>query len=130
MRRNNRFVRSAVIATIVLGLLAMSYAFAAANTMPAGDAKLGEGSQTISGFTITSIVYVLNAANPKNIDQVNFTAAPVPSAGATKKIKLVAAGTDWYTCTDPLSDGNLQCVTTAPQALVLPSDQLTIIIAQ
>ena len=129
MRRKYQFVRSGVVATIVLGLLALTYAFAAANTMPPGDAKVGEGSQTISGFTITNIAYTLNGANPKNIDAVEFDAAPVPTGGATMKIKLVAAGADWYSCAN--AAGHLTCNTTVGvQALVLPSDELTIIIAQ
>jgi hypothetical protein len=125
-------VRTAGIVGGFLGLVALSYAFAAANTMPGGDAKLGEGVQVISGFTISNITYTLNGANPRNVDAVNFTANPVPAATATLKIRLVAAGAVWYTCTDPAAlDGNIVCDTTVgTQATVSPSNELTIIIAQ
>ena len=130
MRFRIRPLRGALLFLAVAVAAVATVAFAAGNTMPAGDGKLGDGSQTISGFTITNITYTLNGANPKNLDLVKYTAAPVPTAGATKKIRLVAGGATWYTCTDPLSDGNIECVTTAPQATVLASDELTIIIAQ
>lgn len=126
-------LRMAAVAFLVVATVAAGSAFAASNTMPAGDAKLGDGTQTISGFTISAITYTLNATNPQNVDLVEFVAVPVPAVGATMKIKLVAAGTDWYSCIDPLTDGNIDCDTDAvpgPQATVSASDELTIVIAQ
>ena len=82
-----------------------------------------------AGYTITNVSYTLNGANSQNIDLVEFQAPPVPTAGSTMKIRLVAASADWYTCTDPLSDGNLDCTTTAPQATVVASDELRVVIA-
>ena len=84
----------------------------------------------ISGFTITNVTYTLNATNPQNIDQAEFQASPTPSTGSTMRIKLVAAGTDWYTCVDPLTDGNLDCDTTVGvQATVSAADELRVVIA-
>ena len=113
---------------LVATVTGVSYTFAAANTVPA--TKAGDGAGVISGFTITNVTYTLNATNPQNIDLTEFQAALIPSAGSTMRIKLVAAGTDWYSCVDTLSDGNLDCDTTvAVQATVAAADELRIVIA-
>ena len=117
--------RLVVIGVLALSLMGFSYAFAAATVVPG--TTVGEGAGTISGYTITNVVFTLNGTNPSNIDQVDFDAAPDPTGSTTMKIKLVAAGTDWYTCTNVLAA--MTCVTTAPQATVQPSDELRVVIA-
>lgn len=110
---------------VFAGVLASAaYAFTAANTMPAG-ATLGDGTNTISGYTVSSVAYTLNATNPQNLDQVAFTIAP--TTATTVKIKLAAAGS-WYTCTN--TAGSVTCATTAPQATVVAAVQLTVVAAQ
>ena len=47
-------------------------AFSAANTVPTS--SVGEGSGTISGYTITAVVYTLNGTDRSNIDTLTFTA--------------------------------------------------------
>ena len=65
--------RAAVVAVIALLLAIGVYAFAASNTVPATEA--GSGSGAISGYTVSSVAYGLNATTPTNIDSVTFTAA-------------------------------------------------------
>jgi len=87
----NMKVLSIVLVVIVIAVSA--YAFAAANTVPA--TKAGAGAGVISGYTVSNVVYNLNATDPTSLDSVDFTL----SAAATQaQIKLVAAGSTWYTC--------------------------------
>ena len=95
----------AVIAVVTIAVA--SYAFAASNTVPA--TKAGEGSGTVTGYTVTSVVYNLNATDPSTLDSVAFD---LGAAAATGKVKaqLVASGT-WYACT--LDTGTVwECTTT------------------
>jgi hypothetical protein len=86
-------IKLVVIVVIALALSGFTYAFAAANTVPATYA--GDGAGTISGYTITNVVYHLNGTTPSEIDSVTFTL----SAPATNvSIKLVALGSTYYTC--------------------------------
>ena len=98
MFTRNRNIRFLAIFALVLVLAGATYAFAAANTVPAS--KAGDGSGAISGYVVSAIHYNLNAITPTNIDSVTFTLDSAPVAGSTIKIKLVAAGNTWYTCTN------------------------------
>ena len=80
-----------VLFTIVVISVA-TYAFAAANTVP--DTKAGDGSGAVSGYTVTGVVYNLNASNPATLDSVDFD---LGAAATQVQVQLVTAGT-WYTC--------------------------------
>jgi hypothetical protein len=95
---HDRRIRLISIFTLVLILASATYAFAAANTVPVS--KAGDGSGAITGYTASAIHYNLNGANPGTIDSVTFTLNTAPVAGSTIKIKLVAAGSTWFTCTN------------------------------
>jgi len=115
-----------LIAIAVFAFSTVTYAYAAANVVPAS--KAGDGRGTISGYTVvsTSVHYNLNASNPQNIDSVTFTTTTAITSGSTVKIKLVAAGSTWYTCT--VAGGtNVTCTTTG--ATVLAADSLRVVIA-
>jgi hypothetical protein len=120
----NRSLKLATVLLIVLILSMAIYAFAAANVVPASSA--GDGSGAISGYTISTIHYVLNAANPGNIDSVTFKLSTAPAAGGTIKISL--DGANWYSCTNVTT--TITCVTTAPQATVLLATNLRVVVAQ
>ena len=115
--------RTMIVALLALAIGTGVYAYAAANTVPGSNA--GSGSGTISGYTITSIVYTLNSTTPTNLDQVAFTIAPTTTS--TLKVQLAAAGS-WYSCTN--TAGSVTCNTTAPQATALGATQLTVVAAQ
>jgi hypothetical protein len=116
--------RGRLLATLVVaGVLATAtYAFTASNTVPAS--KAGDGSGAISGYTVSSVAYTLNATNPSNLDSVGFT---LDAAASVVKIKLVASGSTWYSCTG--GAGNTwTCATTG--AAVAPADQLQVVATQ
>ena len=83
-----------LIALVILAIAGSAYAFAAANTVP--DTKAGDGLGVVSGYTITDVVYTLNATDPSTLDSVAFD---LGAAAATGKVnaQLIASGS-WYTC--------------------------------
>ena len=115
--------RTLIVAILALSIGAGAYAYAATNTVPGSTA--GSGSGTISGYTVSSIAYTLNATTPTNLDQVAFTIAP--AAATTVKVQLAAAGS-WYSCTN--TAGSVTCTTTSPQATAVAATQLTVVAAQ
>ncbi len=111
-----------LVVFIVVAISVAAYAFAASNTVPA--TKAGDGSGTVTGYTVTSVVYVLNATDPTTLDSVSFD---LGAAAATGKVKaqLVASG-PWYTCT--LDTGTVwECDTTG--LTVSSVDQLRVVAA-
>src|SRR5206468_481376 len=96
-RSRNPRLRVVAVFALMLIFSAIAYGFAAANTVPASNA--GDGSNAVSGYTITSVHYVLNAANPANIDTVTFTTAPAVPAGGVVKVQVSqGAATTWHNC--------------------------------
>ena len=82
-----------LVVFVIVALSASAYAFAAANTVP--DTRAGDGSGAVSGYTVTSIVYNLNATDPSTLDSVSFD---LGAAATQVEAQLVASGS-WYTCT-------------------------------
>ena len=115
--------RLIVVAVLAIGIASGVYAYAATNTVP--NSSAGSGSGTISGYTVTSVAYTLNATTPTNLDQVAFSIAPTTTS--TLKVQLAAAGA-WYTCTN--AAGSATCNTTTPQATAAAATQLTVVAAQ
>ena len=115
---NSRTFKVLLAVMTVMILAGAAYAFAAANTVPA--TKAGDGSGTISGYTITNVVYNLNATDPSTLDSVDFD---LSAAAVTAKIQLVAAGT-WYDCT-VVTGNSWTCDTTG--VTVVSIDQLRVI---
>ena len=107
-------------ATAVAVVAGGSYAFTASNTVPSTQA--GQGSGTVSGYTVTSVGYTLNGSNPSNIDAVTFTISP--ATATTVKAQLVAAGT-WYSCVN--TTGSVSCATTSPQMTVATAATLNVV---
>lgn len=90
----HRSTRTFIVIVLALILAAAIYGFAAANTVPATYA--GDGSGTISGYTVSNIAYTLNSdGNPSDIDQVTFTL----SASAGQAYISFDAGSTWNSCT-------------------------------
>src|SRR5579864_8168388 len=82
-----------VSAVMAVALSIGGYAFTASNTVP--NATLGQGSNTISGYTVSSVAYNLDGTTPSNVDSVAFTISPTTATSV--KVQLAAAGT-WYSC--------------------------------
>ena len=119
--------RTPLLGVALLGaaLTAAGYAFAAANTVPAS--KAGDGAGAITGYAVSSVVYNLNAGDPRNIDSAAFSLDSAPPAGSTIRIKLVSGEATWYSCTNVAAA--VTCVTTAPQATVAAADELRVVVA-
>ena len=118
----SRVFKVFLIVTVAFAFTSITYAYAAANVVP--DSKAGDGSGAITGYTVSAIHYVLNST-PTTIDSVTFTLNSTPVAGSTIKIKLVAAGSTWYTCTNVTTA--VTCVTTG--ASVLSADDLRVVVS-
>jgi|tagenome__1003787_1003787.scaffolds.fasta_scaffold20391485_2 hypothetical protein len=119
-RRTKRFALAALVAGIVAS---SAYAFTASNTVPGTSS--GSGAGAISGYTVSSIAYSLNASNPQNIDAVTFT---LDKAATTVKAQLVGAGS-WYSCSNT-GGNNWSCATTSPQMTAATATQLTVVATQ
>lgn len=122
------------LAMLALALVFSGGAFAltASNTVPTS--RAGDGAETITGYTASSVAYTLNSTSPDSIDQVAFNldaTSGTYSPPSTVEIKLVASGSDWYSCTVDGTDNTLwTCATTSPQAAVETSDELQIVAAE
>jgi FlaG/FlaF family flagellin (archaellin) len=106
-----------------VGAVVAGNAFTASNTVP--NASLGQGANTISGYTISSISYNPNGSNPGNIDSVSFTISP--AAASTVTVQLVSGGS-WYSCTN--TSGSVSCATTLPQATASAANSLNVVAGQ
>ena len=116
--------RIAAIIVIALILSVTTYAFAAANTVPVTAA--GDGANSITGYTITNVVYTLDSNNA-NITNVAFVAAPAttPTGTVTFTIKLVSGGTNWFPCSAGSTTNSWDC--TVSGTTVASADQLRIV---
>jgi hypothetical protein len=102
--RSRRGLVVAAAAAAVIGVA--TYAFTASNSVPATSA--GQGSATISGYNVGSVVYNLNATNPSQLDSVSFTLTPQAGnpAATTVQVQLVTGGA-WTSCT--VASGTWTC---------------------
>ncbi len=114
-----------LIVMVAFAFASVTYAYAAANVVPAS--KAGDGSGAITGYTVSAIHYVLNSTDPSTIDSVTFTLNSTPVAGSTIRIRLVAAGS-WYTCTNVSAAVTCNNGTTLG-ATVLSADLLQVVVS-
>jgi hypothetical protein len=128
-------VRSFLVLALALILSVATYGFAANNTV--GDSSAGDGTGTVSGYTVTVVSYQLNATNPSEIDGVTVS---IPVSGTQVAPKTVAvqfqdASTasptplgGWYSCTAATATYN--CTASGAKATVKPTAQLRVVAAQ
>lgn len=122
MKKSTRFF---VVLFLVLVLSMATYAYAAANSLTESGA--GDGTQAISGYTVSNIHYVLDSTNPSNISAVTFSLAPTAGAGpATSVVAQVAPSATWSACT--LTSGTWSCPLTGVTALA--ASNLRVVAAQ
>jgi hypothetical protein len=125
MRTRSRFKGRLAAVMLFSGVLvAGTYAYTAANTVPTS--KAGDGSGAVTGYVVSTVHYNLNATSPQNVDSVTFTLDSTPVTGGT--VKAQVDGTNWYTCTFVATA--VTCITTSPQATVVGATSLRVIIAQ
>lgn len=65
--------KTLIAAVLALALAAAAYGFAATNSFGSAVVVAGDGSLTISGYTVGSLTYVYDATDPTLIDKVTFT---------------------------------------------------------
>lgn len=120
--RSRRRRRTALIVAAAAALAFAAYAFTASNTVD--PSKAGDGYAAISGYTVTSVAYVL-ATNPANIDKVTFT---LSATATTVKAKVVNASTTYDSCSN--TGGNNWSCDFASDPTVLSADELRVIAVQ
>lgn len=110
------------IVLVVIVIATSAYAFAAANTVPT--TKAGDGVGTVSGYTVTGVVYTLNATDPSTLDSVAFDLGAAAGTGKVKA-QLVATTGTWYSCTQVGVTTVWTCITTGLTASSV--DQLRVV---
>jgi hypothetical protein len=121
-------IKNLVLLTPTLIVAAGVYAFAAANVVPESGA--GDGTGTISGYTVTNVTYDTNDdGDPATLDEVTFDIAATASAGAPTEVFVeVDAGTDnWFSCADG-GGGTWACTITSTNTV--DADALNVVAAQ
>lgn len=124
-----------MIAAVVVASSLGASVLTATNIIPSTAA--GEGSTGISGYTISSISFTLNATNYSNIDSVSFTATADNGSVATALTTLAAkfdASASFYDCArvgGVAPAHNVVCDTTVGvQLTVLEADVVTVVIVE
>ena len=110
---------------IVLAAFAIGGAvYTAANTVP--DSSAGEGTNTVSGYTISNIVYNLNAIDPRDVDSITYTATAdngsLVAVLPNLKTNFETLPGTWYTCTRTggvAPAHNISCDTTVGSQLTV-----------
>ena len=114
----SRTLKISLIIIVILAVAGAASALAAANTVP--DTYAGDGSGTISGYTVTNIEYNLNATDPGDIDSVEFD---LNAAATAVTVQLVDPAGNWFTCSNV--GNHWTCTTTG--ATVLAANQFRVI---
>lgn len=113
-----------------------AYGLTASNTVPDNDA--GDGTQVVTGYTVSVIDYNLNATNPYNVDSVDFLLTANDGSYEepdTIKVRLDSDTAVWYVCA-PQGDADVDsetfdCDTTVgTQATVANTDELRVVAAE
>lgn len=98
--RKPRSLRIIYALAAVLMLTAVVNAFAAANVVPESGA--GDGTGTVSGYTISNVTYALLTSNPAKISSLSLDVAATGGGGAATSVRItVNNGTTWITCSGP-----------------------------
>ena len=119
-------MKKVVLVVLVAVLVAVGFAYAAANTVPVTGA--GDGQEEISGYNVYSVSYTL-ASDPTKIGSVTFTITTTSGAAApaTVKIKLVSGSSTWYSC-DPGQNFSWTC--SVVDVSVSAANELRVVAAQ
>lgn len=102
-----RNIKVLLIALMVIAIAGSAYAFAAANTVP--DTTAGSGASAVGGYTVSDVLYDLDATDPTVVDAITFSISP--DSGSEKAVAVfvqTAAAGSWTSCT--LVDGTLPAV--------------------
>ena len=115
--------RAIIGALTVLTMAGVGYGVTNSNTVSAS--KAGDGSAAVSGYTVTSVHYTLQAADPTLIGSVSFDLGAAASAG---NVKAKLGGATWYSCA--LAGTVATCDTSTGTDTVLGLTSLRVIAAE
>jgi predicted small secreted protein len=102
-------MKKIILVVLVAVLVAVGFAYAAANTVPVTGA--GDGSNTIAGYKVTGVHYNLDANDPSIIASVDFMLSRLDTQSnpaETVSIQLLSDG-EWYECSIPSGSNNWLC---------------------
>ncbi|MGA2505713.1 MAG: hypothetical protein ABSG01_16645 [Anaerolineales bacterium] len=114
-----RSIKFFVIVLVAFAFASVATAYAASNTVPPSSA--GQGSGTISGYTVTNVAYTLDSNNPSSITTVEFD---LNAGASTVKASLISGGS-----TVACVHGSGFHWTCTVNTLVSSADNLTVIAA-
>ena len=114
---NRRKALILVILVMILGTAA--YGFAASIDMSGLDVNAGEGSTVISGYTVTTLDFTLDPADPTLFSDLDFN---LDGGADTVYVGLDLGGASlvWITCTTAPDGGggtNVNCITIAGESV-------------
>jgi len=100
---NLKIFRPRVLLSIglILILAVVAFGYAAANVVPESGA--GDGTGTVSGYTITNIDYTLLTSDPTKVQLLTLDIAPTPPslAGAATDVRITVDASTWIICAGP-----------------------------
>lgn len=117
-------LRSLKLFCIILAVPVLPFAivgFADANTM--AEQRVGSGSRTISGYTVSNVVYNLGTEDPSVVNSVELT---LDAQAALVRIRLEGSSSFWYDCS-AISGTRWMCNTSHPAQTVASMDVLEVI---
>jgi hypothetical protein len=114
-------VRLGAVLLLAVVVMAGAHGFTATNTVPS--TKAGDGSGTISGYTVSGVTYTLMGSDPQKIASVSFT---LDASASTVKITL--DGSTWLNCSGGPTNWN--CSTGASGFPVASATQLRVVAVQ
>ena len=106
----------AIIAVIAI-MATAAYGFAASNTFTDGAGYAGDGSGTVSGFTITNVQWTL-AADPSILASVSFQ---TDNNAGTVKASLNDGGS-WSSCTQTTNAKHWSCAFSGSPSVASTAD--------
>jgi hypothetical protein len=96
----------AILAVLAIIIIAGSaYAFAAANVVPATNA--GYVASVVSGYTVDTIVYDLDATDPTIVDAITFDINPTTGTNKAVVLQIQTANAGTWKTDCALVDGTL-----------------------
>ncbi len=124
MSKRNRKTLT-LIGTLVSMLLLATAAYAFTATNVVSTTRAGDGHSTISGYTISSVVYTLDNTSPQNIAGWQFD---LNAAATSVRSKLVSSATTYTACVH--GAGFHWTCTPAAEPTVAAANELRVIAVQ
>jgi len=92
--------RTLAISLLILVIAVIAFGYAAANIVPESGA--GDGTGTVSGYTVSNIDYTLLDSDPSKLELLTLDVVATDGAGAATDVRItVDTGSTWITCTGP-----------------------------